>query len=465
MPHRSLEDLLQAVDSPVHLLRNSQTGPYAFPVVRPEFSNWRDEQRAWRQTCALMDQSHHMTDLYVQGPDALKLLLALGVNSFRTFTMNQAKQFVACNHDGYVIGDAILFYLDENRFSLVGRPAASNWVQYHAETGGYDVTVERDERSAQNHGRRKVFRFELQGPNAVKLMEKILGTRPPDVRFFHMDTFPIGGVDVRALRHGMVGEPGWELFGPWAQGDHVRDTLVEAGREFGLRLVGSRAYPTTCLESGWIPSPLPAIYTGDRLKPYRQWLTETSYEAMASLGGSYYSDNIADYYLSPYDLGYGKMVKFDHEFIGRVALEKIANTPQRQKMTLVWNNEDVQRAFGSIFQTPGEGPKYVDLPLANYSTLPYDKIVKGGRTVGLSTYTGFSSNERAMLSLAMLDSAYAEPGTEVNVVWGEEGGGSTKPAVERHRQTEIRAIVQAAPVSEIARVAYRPKALAQSEHR
>jgi glycine cleavage system aminomethyltransferase T len=460
MSHRSLEDLLQTAGSPVQLLRNSQTGPYAFPVVRPEFTNWRDEQRAWRQTCALMDQSHHMTDLYVQGHDALALLSALGVNSFRTFRMNQAKQFVACNHDGYVIGDAILFYLDENSFSLVGRPPASDWVQYHAETGGHDVEVERDERSAQNQGRRKVFRFELQGPNALKVMEKILGTMPPDVRFFHMDTFRIGGVDVRALRHGMVGEPGWELFGPWAQGDQVRNTLVEAGREFGLRLVGSRAYPTTCLESGWIPSPLPAIYTGDRLKPYRQWLTDTSYEAMASLGGSYYSDTIADYYLSPYDLGYGKMVKFDHEFIGRAALEKVAPTPQRQKMTLVWNNEDVQRAFGSIFQMPGDGPKFLDLPLANYSTLPYDKVVKGGRTVGLSTYTGFSSNERAMLSLAMLDVAYAEPGTEVTVVWGEEGGGSTKPAVERHRQTEIRAIVQPAPISEIARVSYRPKALA-----
>ena len=74
MTHRSLEDLLQAAPTRIHLLRNSQTGPYAFPVVRPEFSNWRDEQRAWRQTCALMDQSHHMTDLYVSGPDAFELL-------------------------------------------------------------------------------------------------------------------------------------------------------------------------------------------------------------------------------------------------------------------------------------------------------------------------------------------------------------------------------------------------------
>ena len=460
MTQRSLEDVLQAAGNPVHLLRNSQTGPYAFPVVRPEFTNWRDEQRAWRTTCALMDQSHHMTDLYVEGRDALKLLSDLGVNSVATFKVNQAKQFLACNDDGFVIGDAILFCLDKDRFSLVGRPPASNWVQYHAESGRYDVAVERDERSAQNNGRRKVFRFELQGPHALKVMQRILGTMPPDIRFFHMDTFRIGGVDVRALRHGMVGEPGWELFGPWDDGDRVRAAIVEAGREFGLRLVGSRAYPTTCLESGWIPSPLPAIYTGEATRPYRRWLTDRSYEAMASLGGSYESDNIADYYLTPYDLGYGKMVKFDHEFVGRAALERMANAPHRQKMTLVWNNDDVQQALGSVFQEPGRGPKYIDLPLANYATLPFDKVTSGGRTVGLSTYTGFSANQRAMLSLAMLDASHAQPGTEVTVVWGEPNGGTSKPTVERHRQVEIRATVQPAPISEVARLAYRPGALA-----
>src|SRR5215831_13457190 len=100
MSNQSLEDLLQTVRNPVELLRNSQIGPYAFPVVRSEFTNWRDEQRAWRETCALLDQSHHMTDLYVEGPDALKLFSDLAINSFKTFKVNQAKQFVGCNPSG-----------------------------------------------------------------------------------------------------------------------------------------------------------------------------------------------------------------------------------------------------------------------------------------------------------------------------------------------------------------------------
>jgi len=97
---RNLEEAIQAAGNPVDLLRNSQIGPYAFPVVPSEFTNWRDEQASWRTTCALFDQSHHMTDLYIEGPDALKVLSDLGVNSFATFKVNQAKQFVAVTATG-----------------------------------------------------------------------------------------------------------------------------------------------------------------------------------------------------------------------------------------------------------------------------------------------------------------------------------------------------------------------------
>src|SRR5690606_9938901 len=167
--------------------------------------------------------------------------------------------------------------------------------------------------------------------------------------FFNMGRMTIAQREVRALRHGMVGQPGWEMWGPWEDAEQVRAAIVEAGREFGLRQVGSRAYPTSCLESGWIPSPLPAVYTGDAMRPYREWLNDRSYEAMASLGGSFYSSDIRDYYLTPYDLGYGPFVKFDHDFIGRAALERLASQPARTKVTLVWNGEDVEKALGTLF--------------------------------------------------------------------------------------------------------------------
>jgi vanillate/3-O-methylgallate O-demethylase len=454
MHQQSLEEALQTVGSPVELLRNSQIGPYAFPGT-PEHTNWRDEQRAWRETCVLFEQSYHMTDLYIEGPDALRLLSDFGVNSFENFEVGKAKQFVACNHDGCVIGDAVLFYLDENRFNLVGRPTAHNWVQYQAETGEYDVTLERDERLAVNPtGRRKVFRYQIQGPNALELLEEVTGDPLPEIKFFNMGEFNIAGQDIRALRHGMAGQPGYELFGPWEYAENVRDAIVEAGREYGLRQVGSRTYATNTLESGWIPSPCPAIYESEEMKGYRQWLPADGYEGMASIGGSFYSDDITDYYLMPYDLGYGRFVDLDHDFVGREALQEVAANPRREKVTLVWNGEDVSRIFSSLFED-GDTAKYIDLPLSNYATLQYDKVSRGGETVGVSTYTGYSYNERAMLSLACIDIEYSEPDTEVTVVWGEEGGGTSKPTVERHVQTEIRATVAPAPIVEFARTAYR----------
>jgi vanillate/3-O-methylgallate O-demethylase len=453
MSSQSLQDLLQTVGSPVELARNSQIGPYVYPSVPSEFSNWRDEQHAWRDTCCLFDQSYHMTDMYIRGPDALRLLSDLAVNSFETFAVDKAKQFVACNYDGYVIGDAILFYLDEDLLSLVGRPSAHNWVHYHCETGGYEASVERDERAAVNPRNRKVYRYQVQGPSALEALEKVNGGPLPEIRFFNMGEISIAGRKVRALHHGMSGVPGLELFGPWDEGAEVKAAIVEAGEEFGLRQVGSRVYATNTLESGWIPCPLPAVFTGDQMKAYRSWLPANGYEGTGSLGGSYYSDDIADYYLTPYDLGYGSHVKFDHEFIGRTALERLS--AKRKKVTLAWNGDDVARAMGSLFHT-GDKAKYIDLPLSNYSTWPNDKVVRDGELVGVSTFSGYSSNESSMLSLAVVDVEQSTPGTEVTLIWGEEGGGSAKPVVERHVQTEIRAIVSPAPYAEVVRASYRP---------
>jgi vanillate/3-O-methylgallate O-demethylase len=457
LAQRSLENLITAAGNPVDLLRNSRIGPYAFPVVRHEFTNWRDEQRAWRESCALFDQSHHMTDLYLSGRDAIRLLSDLGVNSFRDFTANKAKQFVACNYDGFVIGDAILFHLDDDEVSLVGRPPAINWVQFHAETGDYQVSALRDERSAVNQGKRKAYRFQVQGPNALAVMEKLTGGPVPEIRFFNMDTLTIAGCTVRALRHGMVGMPGFELFGPWAEGERVRAAIVEAGQEFELRQVGARTYPTSTLESGWIPSPMPAVYTGERMKAYREWLPEDGYEGSASLGGSFCSDDISDYYVTPFDLGYGPFVRFDHDFVGRESLEKIGANPKRKKVTLAWNGRDVVRAVGTMFDGSEVPAKYIDMPLANYSTLPYDRIVVDGETIGLAMYTGYSNNEKRILSLSTIDTEFSDPGTDVTLVWGEPGGGTPKPTVERHAQTEVRATVGPAPYAEGARTAYRPQ--------
>jgi vanillate/3-O-methylgallate O-demethylase len=457
MSHQNLESVLKAAGNPVAMLRNSQLGAYVYPVVAPEFSNWRDEQRAWRETCVLFDQSHHMVDLFIKGPDAVKLVSDLAINTFKNFPINRAKQFVPCSYDGHVIGDGILFHLEENHIVFVGRAPSANWIQFHAETGGYKVDIVKDDRSPSRPMGKPVtrvnYRYQIQGPNAEKVITKLNGGPFPDIKFFHMDSITIKGRKVRALRHGMSGEPGLEIWGPYAEGDEIKEAILEAGREFGIVPVGARAYATNTLESGWIPSPLPAVYTGAKMKAYREWLPANSYEATGSLGGSFVSSNIEDYYLTPYELGYGPFVKFDHDFIGREALEKIAGKPHRKKVTYAWNADDVAKVFRSMFEPGIEMYKYIDLPLSNYASSSFDKVTKDGKVVGASMFSGYSYNERSMLSLGIVD-PNVEIGDVLTLVWGEEDGGTKKSTVERHKQIDIRVKVSPVPYARDARESY-----------
>lgn len=457
MKPTNLEGVLRQAGNPVHLLRNSKIGAYVYPVVPYEFSNWRDEQRGWRETAVLFDQTHHMAEFTVKGPDALKLCSYLTINSFNAFQPNRAKQMVPCSHDGYVIGDGILFYLDKDELLFVGRAPTVNWMQFHAESGNFKVETIRDDRSpSYPRGKavtRRHYRYQIQGPKASQILARLNGGPLPDVKFFTMDSIKIKGQSVRCLRHGMAGEPGLEVWGPYEQYDEIREVILAAGEEFGLVQVGARAYSTNTLESGWIPSPLPAVYTGEKMKSYREWLPANGYEATGSIAGSFVSNDIEDYYLTPYALGYGPFVKFDHDFVGREALEKLQHEPQRKKVTFEWHPEDLAKIYRSLFDPSMPSYKYMDIPNFNFGSSSYDAVLKGGRAVGFSMFGGTSFNERRALSLGVVD-ADVSVGDELTLLWGEENGGTNKATVERHTQLEVRVKVAPVPYARDAREGY-----------
>src|SRR5260370_39121695 len=108
MKDKSLEDLIRSTGNPIDYLRNSQVGAFTFPVVPAEFTSWRNEQRGWRETIALADQSYHMANLLVKGPDALRLLNSLGANSFSKVAPAKAKHVVVCNYEADFTVDAVL---------------------------------------------------------------------------------------------------------------------------------------------------------------------------------------------------------------------------------------------------------------------------------------------------------------------------------------------------------------------
>lgn len=447
MSDQSLAQVLESAESTVKMLR-ANDGSKPFPEVADEYTHWIEEQRAWRETCILSDLSHHQTDLFLKGPDALELLADLGVNNFSDFEPGQAKQFVACNPNGQLIADAILFYLEENSFKISGTPIAPNWIQYNLEKGDYDASAKEDPTTElRDEGAPETFRYQIQGPNATDVMEEVIDGSLPDIPLFNFEEISIDGRDVKALGHSMATEAGFEIWGPYEHGEPIQKTIMEVGEEYGIRRLGVKSYTSQATESGWLPHPVPAIYDVPELSDYREWLDDDDFEAVSSLGGSFYSENISDYYVSPSEVGYGRFVDFDHDFVGKEALKEKVENPGREKVTLVWNNDDVVDAFTSLFKE-GATHKFMELPMPWWSVFHYDAVRSDGETVGVSKYFGYTYNERTMVSLGIVDTAYSEPGTEVTLVWGEPNGESSNARVERHEQTEIRATVAPVPYVE-----------------
>lgn len=452
MAVESLEDKISQAGGAVRMLRSAPAGAHPFPIA-PQFTTWQDEQKSWHETAVLFEQ-RHMTEVYFEGPGVRRLLSDVAVNSFATFGSMKAKQIIVCNEEGQLVSEAILLGLGEEKASLVaGGAVAANWVAFQARRGGYDVAISRDESAPVNPGERRVFRYQIQGPSALDIVSAAHGAPLPRIKFFNIGAFDIAGIRVHALNHTMVGIPGeektgLEIWGPSESGPRVLEALLAAGEQYGLRQGGAIAYSTTALESGWLGLPVPGIYAGDSTKAYREWLPAQGFEASASLGGSFTSDDINDYVPTPYDLGYAKMIKFDHDFIGADALRRIQAGPQRRKAWLRWNREDVTRLLGDTLYAPEQArPKHLQVPYAVYATYQYDAIMHAGRVVGISNRTGYTVNVGAWSSLCLIDEEQAIDGTEVTVVWGDPQGARLRPKVEQpHALREVRAVVSTRPL-------------------
>jgi vanillate/3-O-methylgallate O-demethylase len=70
---------------------------------------------------------------------------------------------------------------------------------------------------------------------------------------------------------------------------------------------------------------------------------------------------VSAWYRSPVELGWAKNIKFDHDFIGRAALEAEVANPRRVMRTLVWDADDVVDVYASLFRQ-GKPYHYMDIP-------------------------------------------------------------------------------------------------------
>jgi vanillate/3-O-methylgallate O-demethylase len=393
-----------------------------------EYTDWIDESMSWKTTCYVGDWSW-LPDLLLKGPDAQKLLSNISVNSFVRFPAGKSKHIIQCNDDGKIITQGVCMRTGQDEFHLFWTPAW--WTEYKLRVGGYDAKSKYV----------NTTNYQVSGPNALFVLEKLCGESVlRDVPFTYFRTIHIKGHDVIALRIGMAGEVGFELQAPAEHAKEIYDAILEAGQEWGIRRMGGRVgmtnhleafYPTTGYEY------LPAMY-GEDMQDFREYLE--TYEAYQWFGkglriaGSFESNDVSAYYRDPVELGWSDRINFDHEFIGRKALEKIVAHPTRTSVTLVWNPDDVLDVFASLLRKI-DIYDFMDLPRSQKWQMRADKVLKGGKLVGVATSRGLSVYFREMLSLCVIDLEYAVPGTEVTVIWGSPGG----------LQKEIRATVGRVP--------------------
>lgn len=409
----------------VQTMRTTPAGYFTARWGLPEYTDWIDESMSWKETCYLGDWSF-LWERRFWGPDALKLFSDISVNSFSRFAVGQSKHVVHCNEDGKVIHEGILSRLGDEEFMLFGRGCF--WADYKLRHGHYRAQSKAED----------WFNFQVSGPLAIHVVEKAAGQSLRDVKFMHSGKIRIRGHEILALRQGMAGEIGFELQGPAEHAAEVHDTVMDAGREFGIRRLGGRAVFINHLEACFptiITDYCPAIFD-DNMSEYRAEF-QAAMPAVAStfnIAGSFEASDIRAWYRSPVELGWARNVKFDHDFIGRSALEPEVANPKRVMRTLVWNADDVTDVYASLFRQD-KPYDFMELPRDQRGFMYADKVLHNGRLAGISTSRGYSYYFRQMLSLCVIDIEQSEPGTEVAVIWGNPGS----------PQKEIRATVAPAP--------------------
>jgi glycine cleavage system aminomethyltransferase T len=393
---------------------------------KPEHTDWLDESMSWKEHCYIGDWSF-LPQTRFSGPEVLDLFASISANSFAKVPVGVSKHLIHVNRDGKLMHEGILTRLDDDDYVYHGQ--GGHWASYVLEHGDFKAQARDDD----------WFIFQLSGPTALPTLLKLTGDDTVlDVKYMRSTQVRISGITLRALRQGMAGEIGFELQGPREHGKKIWDAILEAGQEYGIRQLGARVTPINHLENAIPTSGLdyvPGVF-GDEYAQYvnEQLAPRQHGHPFPSIAGSFHGESLSDYYRDPVEFGWGRNIKFDHAFHGDAALQRIAEAPQRVLRTLVWNSDDVLDIHASLFR-PGPNYTFMDMPRDQRGYVWADRVERNGSEVGVSTSWGYSYYFRQVMSLCVLNVADAEPGTEVDVVWGSDG------APEKH----VKATVAAAP--------------------
>lgn len=380
--------------------------------LRPwEFNGWKPESLSWKKSCYI-HTGLSGGELCLDGPDADEFVQLLCTNNLQSFPEGTMRHAVMCEDNGLIAAHGILQRYESG---LYRHFAAGPWAHYKALSSKFDVRAWWEER----------YLMQIAGPRSLEALQRVTGEDLTDIGFLRYRNTTIAGKVVEIGRIGMSGNLAYEVRGPIADGATVFDKIFETNREIGMERLGWRTYLVNHVEGGF---PQAAWTFGMAMvldEGFRQYLGADHFALHAQRTGSFDPSDVRVRMRNPFEVNWGKAVRFDHEFVGRKALERVAGGPHRRTVTLRWNADDVVDIYASLFR-PGEEYRTLDLPTtptwAHGMNEHADRVTSGDRLAGVSSSTIYSYHFRECLSMGCVDPEYADLGTELVVHWGDHGG-------------------------------------------
>ena len=361
----------------------------------------------------------------VVGPDACAFLQSICVNDFTNLKYTGLRHAFICDEQGRISTDGVVIRLEENRYRTYWLNPP---IEYLASKSDLDFTLE-------DQSFNEYF-IQIQGETSLQILEEALGADLHDIKFAKHRIQEVDGMQVQVIRLGMTGNLAYEIHGPMQDFVTIYDRVWMAGQKYGAQKLGLLTYNLFNHTEAGFPNinlhyPMP-WFEGD--PGLAQWCAENPMKAlfnvMRSLTGSM-GDDLDGRFMTPYDTGMGFLVKFNHDFIGREALEKAAKGPHRTPVTLEWDAEDVGKVFAAYVAGGDEPVDFIgsitDADIETFSasgvwTYRADRVLDAdGNDAGVSSGRIITTNYNRMISLGFIREDLAAEGNEVTVVWGTPG--------------------------------------------
>jgi glycine cleavage system aminomethyltransferase T len=392
-----------------------------------EFNGWKPESLSWKQGCYIHGGLSGPMEVTFSGPDATKFLSGLCINGFSTYPLGASKHAIMLNEDGLVAAHGLLQRDQEHIYRLF---ASAPWALYQHSKTTLDVHA----------SVREIYLFQIAGPTSLQTLERVTGESLRDIEFLRYRGTEVAGHASEVCRIGMSGTLAYELRGPLGEGAEVYDAVVRAGEEFGIQRLGWRTYTVNHVEGGFPQTIWTFMGAAEEDAGYLAFLGNNPAFSSIRSGSINPADSRARE-RTPVELDWHRAARFDHDFLGRDALQREVDAPARTIVTLRWNTEDVLDIYASLFRP---GPDYTTLELPTHPHLRgfhahADHVLRDGKPVGVSSGTTYSYHYREVISHCTIDLASADIGTEVVVQHGEFGGliKDVRATVERYPYLDL----------------------------